>query len=165
MKYCSFLLLLVCAACARTYSGVSASEEAMYRSLDRYGKEFAKENNLELLIVGNATDDQEIIYCLTWRSQKVMTLAEAKKIVPAQISHFVAMLQNSNEVEKFIRYAATHYPYKPKTFEKKHVAWRLVFWNTNIERKHLTEKTHREFEMRTAKANFCHGFVIKAGFL
>src|SRR5437879_6104911 len=86
------------------YTGPDAQVQ-MNWAFDRYGEDIAKKQGLQLLIVGDVTDENHVEYCVAMRSKKNMTYDEARPFAIGLVEDFWQMLHKNPKVQKYLDFS------------------------------------------------------------
>ena len=126
-------LMLLSGCGSPKYHGTKDDIAKSY-ALERYGMRVAKEQNMQLLIVGNVTDCNEIDYCLTLRSFQKLNLNQGRILAANHMENFLKMLKSSPEVKEYLVLCHAELLYTPTEVLVDNIAYKIAFWDENINR-------------------------------
>ncbi len=109
-------------------------EIVMNKELECYGKTIAQEQNMQFLLIGDATDGRETVYCLTLRSEQPTRLNQGRILAANNVKNFIAMLRTSPTVKAYVDHWRSEDTNYPEEVPLSKVGYKIVFWDKNIDR-------------------------------
>lgn len=103
----SSCILLLSGCTSQKYSG-SEDTQAMYTSMHAHGEQTAKQLGMRFLFVGNVTDNQDVHYCLSFTSNKQMSINQARPMGVCIIKDFLEMLEQDPTVIHYLSTKPTY---------------------------------------------------------
>ena len=81
------------------YAG-SQDTEALSSAMHSHGEQTAKQLGIRFLLVGNVTDNQDVQYCISFASNKRMSIDQARPMGVSIVKDFLFMLEHDQAVQQ-----------------------------------------------------------------
>ena len=130
----TLLLSCVLTSCRNKYGGPQYEAE-LYQMLDDYSVKYCKQNNMDLIHIGDFSyPDEHLMYGLWFRSYSSVTLEEGRAYAVTFVNDLVSMLQNNDIATTHFEQTKRFYSPNNSVVDRSLVGLKIAYWDKNVNR-------------------------------